>query len=83
MGNSLHCNFEYGVFYGEKKIGETQILRHREVANKELHTINCFGVQTTWEALLRNIKIGKGNKLLCGYRKRLNDKSEHFLEGRL
>ena len=75
MGNSLQCNFEYGVFCGEKKIGQTQILRHREVADKNLHTINCFGVQTTWDALIRNIKLGKGNKQLCGYRKKLKDKT--------
>ena len=78
MGNSYSTkNFSYGVYIGEKKEGETQILRHPEIGNKELHTINHFNVQTTWEAILNNIKNGKGNQEMCGYRKRLeNNKYE-------
>ena len=76
MGNSYSTkNFSYGVYVGEKKPGQTQILRHPEIGNKELHTINHFGVQTTWDAILNNIKTGKGNQEMCGYRKRLPDKT--------
>ena len=66
---------QYSVFCTEKKEGETQILRHPEIGNKELHTINHFNVQTTWDAILNNIKIGKGNQEMMGYRKRLEDKT--------
>ena len=76
MGNSYSTkNFSYGVYVGEKKPGQTQILRHPEIGNKELHTINHFGVQTTWDAILNNIKTEKGNQEMCGYRKRLPDKT--------
>ena len=76
MGNSYSTkNFSYGVYVGEKKPGQTQILRHPEIGNKELHTINHFNVQTTWDAILNNIKIGKGNQEMMGYRKRLEDKT--------
>jgi long-chain acyl-CoA synthetase len=74
MGNSYSTkNFSYGVYVGEKKEGETQILRHPEIGDKEIHTINHFGVQTTWDTILNNIKLGKGDKEMCGYRKRLEN----------
>ena len=66
------ANFLYGVPVSEKKDGETPIYRHREVCDKELHKVSNFGTKTTWEAVLNNIKIGKGDCRLCGWRKKLN-----------
>ena len=63
---------QYSVFCTEKKEGETPIMRHPDMANKELQKVNRFGVRTTWEALENNIKIGKGNINMVGYRKRIS-----------
>ena len=65
-------NIQYSVFCTEKKEGETPILRHPEMVNKELQKINKFGVRTTWEAMENNIKKGNGDVKLVGYRKRLS-----------
>ena len=63
---------QYSVFCTEKKAGETPIMRHPDMVNKELQKINRFGVRTTWEALENNIKTGKGNINMVGYRKRIS-----------
>ena len=63
---------QYSVFCTEKKEGETPIMRHPDMANKELQKVNRFGVRTTWEALENNIRIGKGNINMVGYRKRIS-----------
>ena len=63
---------QYSVFCTEKKEGETPIMRHPDMANKELQKVNRFGVRTTWEALENNIKTGKGNINMVGYRKRIS-----------
>ena len=63
---------QYSVFCGEKNEGETQIMRNPEMVNKELPKVNKFGVQTTWEAMENNIKTGKANVRMVGYRKRIS-----------
>ena len=63
---------QYSVFCSEKKEGETPIMRHPEMVNKELQKVNKFGVRTTWEAMENNIKRGKGPVRMVGYRKRLS-----------
>ena len=63
---------QYSVFYSEKKDGETPIMRHPEMVNKELPRVNKFGVRTTWEAMENNIRRGKGNVRMMGYRKRIS-----------
>ena len=63
---------QYSVFCSEKKDGETPIMRHPDMVNKELPRVNKFGVRTTWEAMENNIKKGKGNVRMVGYRKRIS-----------
>ena len=63
---------QYSVFCSEKKPGETPIMRHPAMANRELQKVNRFGVRTTWEAMENNIKTGKGNVNMVGYRKRIS-----------
>lgn len=63
-------NIQYSVNIGEKQEGETYIMRHPLMANRELPKVNRFGVQTTWEALENNLKRGLGKKNFVGYRKR-------------
>ena len=63
---------QYSVFCSEKKAGETPIMRHPAMANRELQKVNRFGVRTTWEAMENNIKTGKGNVNMVGYRKRIS-----------
>lgn len=63
---------KYSVFCSEKKEGETPIMRNPEMVNKELSKVNKFGVRTTWEAMENNIKTGKANVRMVGYRKRIS-----------
>ena len=49
---------QYSVFCSEKKEGETPIMRHPLMVNKELPKVNKFGVRTTWEAMENNIIVG-------------------------
>ena len=63
---------QYSVFCSEKKDGETPIMRHPEMVNRELAKVNKFGVQTTWEAMENNIRTGKGEVRMVGYRKRIS-----------
>ena len=56
MGNLYDTSkIEYGIFCGEKKEGETQILRNKNNL-KELKEISSFGPQTSWEALENNLR---------------------------
>ena len=74
----LDVGIQYSEFCSEKKDGETPIMRHPKMVNKELQKVNKFGVQTTWEAMENNIKSGKGNVRMVGYRKRISkDKFEN------
>ena len=63
---------QYSVFCSEKKAGETPIMRNPEMVNRELTKVNTFGVRTTWEAMENNIKKGKGQVRMVGYRKRIS-----------
>ena len=47
-------------------------MRHPEMVNRELAKVNKFGVQTTWEAMENNIRTGKGEVRMVGYRKRIS-----------
>ena len=47
-------------------------MRNPEMVNRELAKVNKFGVRTTWEAMENNIKTGKGNVRMVGYRKRIS-----------
>ena len=63
---------QYSVFCSEKKEGETPIMRNPEMVNRELAKVNRFGVRTTWEAMENNIRTGKANVRMVGYRKRIS-----------
>ena len=67
-----NIEMEYSVFCSNKKEGETPILRHPLMANKELLKTNKFNVRTTWEAMENNLKKGNGEVRMLGYRKRLS-----------
>ena len=47
-------------------------MRHPKMVNRELAKVNSFGVRTTWEAMENNIKTGKANIRMVGYRKRIS-----------
>ena len=70
MGNIYDTEkIQYGVFCGEKKEGETQILRNKNNI-KSLNEVSSFGPRTSWEALENNLRKGKGKKKFIGYRPR-------------
>ena len=75
MGNTLINDIQYGEFCGEKKSGETQIVRHPETANGELRQTMHLGLKTMWETFEINLKVGRGRKNFMGYRKK-NEKNE-------
>ena len=53
MGQTSTCSHtQYGVFVGEAKNGETQVLRHPEINARPLRETNSFNTRTTWESLL-------------------------------
>ena len=72
MGNSLLRDVQYGIFYGDEKEGETQIIRHPFMINKELRKKSFWGFDNSWDGLMMNIKRGLGNKEGFGYRKKIN-----------
>ena len=47
-------------------------MRNPEMVNRELPKVNKFGVRTTWEAMENNMKRGKANVRMVGYRKRIS-----------
>ena len=63
---------QYSVFCSEKKEGETPIMRHPGMVNRDLQKVNRFGVRTTWEAMENNIKKGLGKVNMVGYRRRIS-----------
>lgn len=75
MGNTLLKEVKYGEFCGEKKDGQTQVIRHPTTANSELRQTMHLGIKTMWETFEYNLKVGRENKNFVGYRKR-NEKKE-------
>ena len=70
MGNTLISDIQYGEFCGEKKNGETQIVRHPTTAKGELRQTMHLGLKTMWETFEINLKVGRGRKNFMGYRKK-------------
>ena len=59
MGNTLISDIQYGEFCGEKKNGETQIVRHPTTAKGELRQTMHLGLKTMWETFEINLKVGR------------------------
>ena len=72
MGNTLKQNIKYGEFCGEKKEGETQVVRHPTTANGELRQVMHLGIDNMWDTFEYNLKVGRANKNFLGYRKKVN-----------
>ena len=61
---------QYGVFIGDIKDGETQVLRHPEIKSHPLRETNSFNTRTTWESLLYVMHtLNKKNSDFLGTRK--------------
>ena len=73
MGNTLLKDFQYGEFCGEKKEGETQVVRHPTTAKGELRQVMHLGINNMWDTFEYNLKIGRGKKNFVGYRKRISN----------
>ena len=71
MGNTLIQDIQYGEFIGEKKEGETQVVRHPTTAKGELRQTMHLGLKTMWETFEINLKTGRAHKNFVGYRKKL------------
>ena len=71
MGNTLIQDIQYGEFCGEKKEGQTQIVRHPTTAHGELRQTMHLGIKTMWETFEINIKEGRDKKDFMGYRKKI------------
>ena len=72
MGNTLKQDIQYGVFCGEKKEGETQVVRHPTTANGKLRQVMHLGIDNMWDTFEYNLKVGRANKNFLGYRKKVN-----------
>jgi len=72
MGNTLLRDIQYGEFCGEKKEGETQIIRHPTTAKGELRQIMHLGINTMWDTFEHNLKVGRAKKNFVGYRKKIS-----------
>ena len=72
MGNTLKQDIQYGEFCGEKKEGETQIVRHPTTAKGELRQTMHLGIKTMWDTFEYNLKVGREKKKFMGYRKKIN-----------
>ena len=72
MRNTLIQDIQYGEFCGEKKEGETQIVRHPTTAKGELRQTMHLGIKTMWDTFEYNLKVGRGKKKFMGYRKKIN-----------
>ena len=64
---------QYGEFCGEKKEGETQVIRNPSTVNGELRTKMHLGITTMWEAFEHNLKVGRAHNNFMGYRKKNNN----------
>ena len=71
MGNTLIKDIQYGEFIGEKKEGETQVVRNPATAKGELRQTMHLGLKTMWETFEINLKTGRAHKNFVGYRKKL------------
>ena len=71
MGNTLIKDIQYGEFIGEKKEGETQVVRNPATAKGELRQTMHLGLKTMWETFEINLKTGRAQKNFVGYRKKL------------
>ena len=58
MGNTLIQDIQYGEFCGEKKEGQTQIVRHPTTAHGELRQTMHLGIKTMWETFEINWTYG-------------------------
>ena len=72
MGNTLKQDIQYGEFCGEKKEGETQVVRHPTTAKGELRKVMHLGIDNMWDTFEYNLKVGRANKNFLGYRKKIN-----------
>ena len=76
MGNNLKQEIQYGEFCGEKKEGETQIVRHPTTAKGELRQVMHLGINNMWDTFEYNLKVGRAKKNFIGYRKKINNELE-------
>ena len=76
MGNTLKQEIQYGEFCGEKKEGETQIVRHPTTAKGELRQVMHLGINNMWDTFEYNLKVGRAKKNFIGYRKKINNELE-------
>ena len=72
MGNTLINDIQYGEFCGEKKNGETKVVRHPTTAKGELLQTMHLVLKTMWETFEINLKVGRAKKKFLGYRKKIN-----------
>ena len=68
MGGNTSKLFEYGVWLGEEKQGETRILRHPKIGSNELVKEPVPGVDTIWKAFEYAVNL-HGNRNFLGTRK--------------
>lgn len=68
MGGGQSKTVEYGVWIGQEKEGETRVLRHPGIGDKELMTEPKKGVDTIWKAFEFAVKE-HGNRNFLGTRK--------------
>jgi long-chain acyl-CoA synthetase len=70
MGGSNSKEIEYGVWCGEAKPGESRILRHPKVQDKELMTKleDNESINTVWSGFENSVKL-HGNRNFLGTRK--------------
>lgn len=68
MGGSESKTFNYGVWIGEEKQGETRVLRNAKVGDKTLPNEPTEGVTTIYNALQHAVKK-HGNRPFLGTRK--------------
>ena len=57
-------DIQYGEFIGEKKEGETQVVRHPTTAKGELRQTMHLGLKTMWKTFEINLKSGRDKKTL-------------------
>jgi long-chain acyl-CoA synthetase len=70
MGGSSTKQIQYGVFTGEKKPFETQILRHPDYVEKDL-LVASEETNTIWKAFQTSVKA-HGNRPFLGTRKEIS-----------